>query len=257
MTEEEKIKYAMYMSRVGLLASGAIRQSCVASAKITTEVLRSLDIYARPMTASVLVATGGWFTRAEKEGRFPRRDEADQWWEEDRAYSLGVAYDPEPSEGAFSGHMIVLAGEGARYLVDPSLDQLSRPQRDLPLDPVYLDLTAMDHPAFDQRQFRLGKIQAITGWTHDNDPAKEMIVVWSCFPGDRTFRQLPDFTMFRVRYGEMTDSIVETIKDMEAAGMTGDTLPPLPAIPEAPDAPHLVARARTPEELQRIRMSAS
>jgi hypothetical protein len=252
MTEQEKIKYAMWLSRVLLLRSGAIKQSCIASAKITTEVLRSLGIAARPMCASVMAATKPFMDRLER-GEKPVPENTEPWWEEDRSYSIGVMYDPEPNPGSFTGHMIVLAGAGHRWLVDPSIDQISRPQRDLAIEPVMVDLH--QEQRFDQREFRLGRTQAITGWI-DEDTDKQFIIVWSCFPADRSFRKLNDFTMFEYRYGEMTRGIVDVIKELDEDGVTGDALPPLPPLPDAPDGPGLAARVKTDEERARVRMTA-
>lgn len=251
MTTQEQIRYATWMSRVGLLASGAIKQSCVASAKITTEVLRSIGIGARPMAASVIVGTDGWVRRMETGDR-PTAETWDDWWEQDRAYSLGIAYDPEPSAGAWHAHMIVLAA-GQRYLVDPSLDQLARPQRDLPLEPVVVDMA--EEAQINLHEFRRGRIQAVTSW-HDDKAQQGFKVVWSCFPSDRSFRELPDWTLFEPRYGVMIRSIAATLKQMHAEGLTGDTLPELPPLPDAHDEPSLRAKVTPPEKLRRIRMTA-
>lgn len=254
MTTEEKIKYASWLSRVGLLRMGAIRQSCVAAAKITTEVLRSLGVQARPITASVLVATDGWLKAMEENGGPPKSpDELKGWWDTHRAYSLGVMYDPIPQAGAWNAHMIVLAGPGQSYLVDPSIDQLSHPQRDLPLEPLVFDMSGQD--VFSQLEFRRGRTQAVSHWSPD-EAGQGFIIVHSVFPADRSFRKLNDFRMFEHRYGDMARSIAQTIQRMDELKLTGHTLPPLPPLPDAPDDPSLRAQDRTPEYLSRLRQTA-
>jgi hypothetical protein len=259
MNEREKIEYATRLCRVGLLRSGAIRQSCVASGALVTEVLRRLDIPARPMTASVVAGTAQWAKRVEA-GNLPAMDEWDRVWEEERVASVGVAYDPTPSEGAWTGHLIVLGGAGQRYLIDPSLDQLARPDKGMPLIPAVVDMA--EGEGIDHHEFRRGRTQAITHWDVSDQEAATLIgvsgvvVIWSCFPADRSYRTLNDFTLFEYRYGSMARSIVDVIREMDEAGLTGDALPDLPEIPDAPDDPSLIARPRTREELARTRMSA-
>lgn len=238
VTQEEQIKYAMWLSRVVILGGGGIRQSCIASAKVTTEVLRSLGIAARPMAASILVATKAWVDKMEA-GERPTEETWPQW-EEAGAWSVGVAYDAEPQEGAWTAHMIVLAGPGQKYLLDPSLDQTARPEKGIVTEPAMIDLSKAP---FNQHEFRRGRTQAIIQG-QDEDTGTEMVIVWSLFPHDRTFRDSNDWKLFQVRYGMAARSIVQAIEKMKKDGLTGDTLPPLPPLPDAPDDPKLKAAPR-------------
>lgn len=241
MTTEEKIKYAAWLSRVGLLRMGLARQSCLASGAVTTEVLRSLGITARPMTASVMAATEPWVRKMEAGNKPTSEETLDRWWEEDRAYSVGVMHDPIPEKGSWTAHLIVLAGPGESYLVDPSLDQLSRPQYDLPLEPLVMDMG--EQRVFNQHEFRRGRTQAVGQFT-DDDGGRSFYVIYSCFPTDRSFRTAPDFAYFQQRYGEMALSISQVIRQMHEDGLTGDSLPPLPPLPDSHDDPALIARPR-------------
>lgn len=252
MTTEEKIRYATWLSRVGLLHSGAVKQSCLASGKITTEVLRSLNIPARPVTATVLAATEGWVKRMERTGPPASPEELEEWWTTDRAYSVGVMHDSEPDSNAWTAHLVVLAGPGHSYLVDPSADQLARPQFDLPVTPLVFDMGGQTE--FNQHEFRRGRTQAVSYWQAD-EQQQGFVIVHSIFPADRSFRDLNDFRLFEYRYGDMARSIVTTLKDMDEAGLTGDSLPPLPELPDAPDDPVLKARPRAMKP-GRIRQTA-
>lgn len=107
--------------------------SCIASTRILTEVLRYFGYASEPLPCTTLVFNAAGYDYATRE--VP----TDQWPIE--AHSVGAVgsgrYRPETN--AWDGHLVAIVD--GRWLADPSLDQFARPQRGINVDPVVLDIS--------------------------------------------------------------------------------------------------------------------
>lgn len=99
--------------------------SCIASTRIGIAVLKELEVPASPLPVEV-VAFNPTFSRIMAQGSAPEVAVADA-----RAWSVGVSPSaPPPRPGGWVGHLVILT---AGHFVDLSLDQLSRPDKNLDL----------------------------------------------------------------------------------------------------------------------------
>lgn len=101
-----------------------VRHSCIATARIVTEVLSRFGVAARPQPVRVgLVGAGDAARHFRAIAAMSDED-------------LEASYQPATAPGTagdWSGHLVTVAAE--TVLIDPSVDQLSRP--DLPVHPIY------------------------------------------------------------------------------------------------------------------------
>ena len=96
--------------------------SCIASTRVTLEVCRYWGLAARPQAVKVQAFTPqAWQQRAAL-----RNVPVDKWPK--GAWSVGIAGSGKHGPGRWDGHLVALHG---RWLIDPSLDQLARPQHGL------------------------------------------------------------------------------------------------------------------------------
>lgn len=109
--------------------------SCIASVRVLTDVLSYFGHSSEPLACTTVVFNAaGW---EQLQQGIPH----EQWSPE--AHSVGVegtgnlrSHDPN----RWDGHLVALVDDG-RWLVDPSLDQFARPQRDINVMPAVLDAT--------------------------------------------------------------------------------------------------------------------
>lgn len=105
--------------------------SCILATRHGIEILRHFDIPAKPVAVRALAFNQpGWqeFETALHEERAPHY--------EGEAYSVGISGDGDSDGGWWDGHLII---QTPRFLVDLTLHQMSRPQHNIPLEPIYLD----------------------------------------------------------------------------------------------------------------------
>ncbi len=110
---------------------------CIASTRITIEVMRNLGIKARPMPVKA-VAINPALTRKIDEHGWPEVWPED--WEADDSLwcvALGYGYDgPIDPEKDYDGHLVALVA--GKYLVDASIDQAERIHHDIELPDVLI-----------------------------------------------------------------------------------------------------------------------
>ena len=103
---------------------GEYRQdSCIAATRVTIEVCRYFGIAARPEPVRVSAWTPAAWANREALAGVPLGQ-----WPPD-AWAVGIT-GGEHKPGRWNGHLVAVAGE---WLLDASLDQLSRPARGLTL----------------------------------------------------------------------------------------------------------------------------
>lgn len=105
--------------------------SCIASVKILSEVLDYFGHSSEPLPVIVCVFNAPAFQSLT--AGIPMED----WPEE--AWSVGITGTGESKEKRWDGHLVAMVD--GKWLVDPSLDQASRPARNITMSPVVLDAT--------------------------------------------------------------------------------------------------------------------
>lgn len=130
MREREAVLAVVEVARP-IILSQYRKDSCVASTRIGLGAFRRLGIPARPLPVEVAIFNPT-MARLLREGTHPTLALADP-----RAWSVGAGPDdstPLKPKG-WKGHLVILTES---FLVDLSLDQFARPERNLDLEPIAL-----------------------------------------------------------------------------------------------------------------------
>jgi hypothetical protein len=112
--------------------------SCIAATRVTVNVLGAYGISARPYPVAAMVYNRAYMRLAARLGRWPEIEE--QHADPAGAWSLGVGVEGDPDDprwstrNGYDGHLVALALNDT-LLLDASLDQASRPERDIELRP--------------------------------------------------------------------------------------------------------------------------
>ena len=136
MTEEERRLRIVLTVRAEVLRAGFTASSCILSTRVLMNVLDYLGIEAKPVAVTVVAFNSkGW-----------ELHNAGKPLEDDDAWSVGIEGTGKRRRNAttgrmdWDGHLIALTDDG--YVLDPSLDQLSRPAKALTLTPLASKLSA-------------------------------------------------------------------------------------------------------------------
>lgn len=168
----------------------ASRDSCVASSRLVQEVLSYFGWRAKCQRA-MLVACNARFQELMLAERIRWDERLPDWAVEEGAWALGMGSPPGMREGV--GHVVCLSGA---WLMDLSLDQASRPERRMTLEPTLIQL-----------QYREGELQA-RGMTEEG-----CLLMWRVFD-DQSWRGLsPDWTKWHQRYGFIAGKVIRAIKE--------------------------------------------
>lgn len=130
--ERDLLYFTAYMARALLLIESQ-RESCMVTAHLVGEIYRAMGINSIPIVVGV-TAMNAEALKAAEEGRRVELQSASS----SKAFATTIPYDPERhSEDALQGHVALLVAN--RYLLDPSIDQLSRPARGLTIEPMLME----------------------------------------------------------------------------------------------------------------------
>ena len=105
------------------------RDSCIASTRVTIEVMNHFGIPAKPLPVFTAVYNAAYALRYKAMGnRWPKdEDELERWHAECGAQSIGIGYHEGPPEaGKWPGHLVAVVNN--RFLVDASVDQVEQCQ---------------------------------------------------------------------------------------------------------------------------------
>ena len=109
-------------------------ESCIASTRITLEVMKKLKVPVKPLPTR-LCAMNVVMARLIEEHGWPDPKTLDRWVEEHNAHSIGLGYGPPtPDDPGWDGHLVAFVG--GRYIVDASIDQVNRPQKEISVPDV-------------------------------------------------------------------------------------------------------------------------
>lgn len=236
MTGSYRLWAAAMFSRFALLSrDDVIRESCIASTKITQEVLRAIGVHSRPLVVSVNIFNQPMARRLAA-GQVPIPGNAGRWFEEDGSWSVGVAHDADPQPGAFSAHMTLIADN--RFLVDSSLDQMSRPHRGINLAPVVIRFATSEAAA----KFTQGGAANREGTENDEGT----VIIYEAHPNDRSYRDSNDWKKWQERYAEEVAKASRVMRAVDSGQLPKDRLGEIlgglvrDGFPETPSDPKLL-----------------
>lgn len=120
--------------------------SCIESTAAALDFLRRQGISGRELSVTVQAFNEPAWTLVEA-GVMPNDEAGAAVWEMRNAWSIGVGYfdGPVPPPGRFGGHLVAVV-HGARWLVDLSIDQASRPEKGLTIRPTVIRFGAIGKP---------------------------------------------------------------------------------------------------------------
>lgn len=159
--------------------------SCIASTRITIEVMRRLKVKARPLAVEATVYNEGFHDAVTAEG-WPDTSDTEAfhaWCDKHNAWSLGIDRSQSQGDMRWPGHLVALVGRSP-YLVDAAADQMSRPKKGIEMPGVFVQ------PLY-QTGFVTGQQPAI--FTGEEDGKVKQVVVYRAFPDDRSYNTAPDW----------------------------------------------------------------
>lgn len=113
--------------------------SCVMSVRVVLAVMEPYGLIARPSTVNIAAFNKEGWANAQAGTPLAR-------WPRD-AHSVGVDSDGTTSEKNWNGHLVaIVRSTTGRILVDPSADQLDRPQHNIHMSPVVAALPRLWTP---------------------------------------------------------------------------------------------------------------
>lgn len=159
--------------------------SCIASTRITIEVMKNLGIRARPLSVEVMVFNKQFHETVQAEG-WPTVTGKDfeDWCDRHGAWSVGIDRSQSRGEDRWPGHLTAVVGNKP-YLVDASADQLNRPHKGIEMPGVFV--TPLEQSGF------------VTGWepmifVRESEGEVDMVTRYMAFPKDKTYRNSRDWS---------------------------------------------------------------
>lgn len=151
--------------------------TCIGSVWCLCAALRHLrvtDVYALTVNLTIMNAT--LLACMKEHGRAPQTIEEAQAWRATGAYGMMTKSMDQAGPNEWAGHLVAIVYR--RRLIDPTLDQYSRPQHGIILSPY---ITAVIEPAL---RGRVTMTTAVGNGT---------MVSYEARPGDKSYRQSPQW----------------------------------------------------------------
>lgn len=124
--------------------SHMIGGTCVYTVRVLIDVLRHFGIKARPTPCAVAIFNDVMVRRCRKEGHFPRSmDEMREWSRQDGSWGVQIGRTGESHFNRLDAHLVAVThktDESEGVMLDMALQQNSRPQRRMMLEPVVATL---------------------------------------------------------------------------------------------------------------------
>lgn len=111
--------------------------SCIASTAIGIDILTHFGVLAEPLPVRTLIFNEPFAARVAKLQSWPTGQQVREWSDEDGSHSVGIGVGTQ-QPNKWAGHLVVLVEK--RLLVDLSIDQASRPQYNMLLQPFCVEV---------------------------------------------------------------------------------------------------------------------
>jgi hypothetical protein len=108
--------------------------SCIASTRVAIDVLGAFGIVAEARPVHAYIFNAPLWKRLEA-GEQPAAGEIDRLFAIDGSWSIGLGFGGDMGANKWPGHLVALVRR-PQVLVDLSLDQASRPERQIDLGPI-------------------------------------------------------------------------------------------------------------------------
>jgi hypothetical protein len=123
--------------------------TCILTARVALEILKHYKVRARVVPLKIAVFNEKMVERIGREGRPPKdEEESARWATEDGSWGLGIGHSGLVMENRYDGHLAVLVHydvddpEIGGLLMDLAIQQASRPQRGIVLEPLIATVPA-------------------------------------------------------------------------------------------------------------------
>lgn len=168
--------------------------SCIASTRILTSVLDYFGYPSEPLPCRAVVWTSLGFEQAEANVPF------EQWPE--GAWSVGVSGTGKTTGKRWDGHLVAMVAD--RWLIDPSADQFTRPQRGMNVGLVVVDAAEW------------GDRSRLHCWRRPDG----LVVGYSLMPNPGGWRDSPDWR--QGRYRDVVGTVIRRLKDVGVVPLGSD-----------------------------------
>jgi hypothetical protein len=111
--------------------------SCIASTAVGLDILMHYGILAEPFPVRTLIFNEPFASRLENGQGWPTGQQVRVWTEEDGSYSVGIGVGTQ-QPNKWAGHLVILVEK--RLLLDLSIDQATRPQYNMLLEPLCVEV---------------------------------------------------------------------------------------------------------------------
>lgn len=197
MSEQDKLTLITLTVRQEVLKNWNA-DSCIASTRILGEVLRYFGYTSEPLPVALCVFNKAGFERMEAGDH-----DVPNWPQE--AWSVGIEGSGVSSmkgeRRSWDGHLVALVNDGA-WLIDPSLDQLSRPHRGLSLTPVVLSAVEWDD------------YKHAYGWLNDDTGT---VMIYQAMPEPGNWRSSRDWVGYKSEIREAVAAAIRALKPVLAS----------------------------------------
>lgn len=168
---------------------GYARRTCILHTRVAVDTLRAFNIRARPLACRLMVLNAAYARRSNQLGRMLDPDEMLP-----EEHSIGIGFGRGEMPG-YDAHVVAVVDE--RYILDLTLDQASRPQREISLRPGHF-------PA--PREFLSGAEPFVF------DAPDGTRVHYAAVPDDRGFLRVPDWAELpRINARNPTPRVLEAL----------------------------------------------
>lgn len=190
MRAVELSRATMYPEHVGI-------NSCISMSRFMCEVLGYFGVEAQAKHVSLLVLNKV-AADALAAGVFKLDEPFPKDLEDAGGWTVGIG---TPKEGEHVvGHVAVIAGD---KLIDASLDQASRPHKDIELEAAVMDY----NPEHNNQVYQTPEGVLLVYKVHDEYP--EFVT---------KFKDSPDWRMFKQRYGKVVGQVIKQLKAEKETG---------------------------------------
>ena len=111
--------------------------SCIASTAVGLDILMHYGILAEPFPVRTLIFNEPFTSRLENGQGWPTGQQVRVWTEEDGSYSVGIGVGTQ-QPNKWAGYLAILVEK--RLLLDLSIDQATRPQYNMMLVPLCVEI---------------------------------------------------------------------------------------------------------------------
>lgn len=116
--------------------------TCVLTVRVLHELLSMFGVESFPVTAKLIVLCPKITREVEKLKRLPTNEELSRIQTKVNGHSVGVG---THTPAGRTGHLVLMLNyRGNRILLDPSLDQASRPNKDIRMQPLTVTMGAAE-----------------------------------------------------------------------------------------------------------------